>query len=233
MDSQLKQFFHSAEVTLNPGAVSTSAATTFTFPSPVFLQDGVEFAIVIMANSNKYNVRFAEIGDEDQNGNRISQQPYNGVLFKSQNASTWTADQNKDLTFVLKRAVFDISTTRIAVLRNAALPSRALVSNPLTTVANTAAQDNIITVAHRDHGHSAADSVTLQDFAATNGYTAAELNKAHTITAIARDSYTITVAAANHANAITAGNGGGTACQATEHLAWNTTASSYSTGCIT
>ena len=89
-------------------------------------------------------------------------------------------------------------------------------------MANTAAQDNIITVAHRDHGHSAGDSVTLAGFAATNGYTAAELNKAHTITAIARDSYTITVAAANHASAITAGNGGGTACQATQHLAWNT-----------
>ena len=63
-----------------------------------------------MSNSNKYNVRYAQIGDEDQNGNRISQQPYNGVLFKSQNASTWTADQNKDLTFVLKRAVFDSTT---------------------------------------------------------------------------------------------------------------------------
>ena len=46
--------------------------------------------------------------------------------------------------------------------------------------------------------------------------------KAHTIVRVARDSYTITVAAADHANAITAGNGGGTACQATQHLAWNT-----------
>ena len=40
--------------------------------------------------------------------------------------------------------------------------------------------DNIITVTHRDHSHSAGDSVTLAGFAATNGYTAAELNKAHT-----------------------------------------------------
>ena len=133
----------------------------------------------------------------------------------------------------MNRAVFDISTTRNAVLRNAALPSRALVSNPLTTVANTAAQDNIITVAHRDHGHSAGDSVTLAGFAATNGYTAAELNKAHTITAIARDSYTITVAAANHANAITAGNGGGTACQATEAFSMEYSSSNYSASCIT
>jgi hypothetical protein len=212
-----------SEVTLNPGSVNIDGTvSTFTFPSPVYLQDGVEYAIVIMANSNKYLVRYAEIGKEDQNGNRISQQPYAGVLFKSANASTWSPDQNKDLTFTLHRANFDISTTRTAVLRNAELPSRALVADPLTTVANTASQDNIITVAHRDHGHSAGDSVTLAGFAATNGYTAAELNKAHTITAIARDSYTITVAAANHANAITAGNGGGSACQATEGLEWNT-----------
>ena len=128
-----------SEVTLNPGSVNIDGTvSTFTFPSPVYLQDGVEYAIVIMANSNKYMVRYAEIGKEDQNGNRISQQPYAGVLFKSANASTWSPDQNKDLTFTLHRANFDISTTRTAVLRNAELPSRALVTDPLTTVANTA-----------------------------------------------------------------------------------------------
>ena len=272
-----------ADVTLNPGSVNIDGtATTFTFPSPVLLQEKVEYAIVIMANSNKYIVYYAQIGDEDQNGNRISQQPYNGVLFKSQNASTWTADQNKDLTFVLKRALFDISATRNCVLRNEALPSRSLINNPLTTVVSTASAANIITVAQRDHGMSANDTVTFANFAATNGYdfstattaggsfvigtqykvvalgnttqaqwntaagttgityaanslfTAAavgtgtgtvyghELNKIHTITAIARDSYTITVAGSGHIAAITAGNGGGSTCQATMHLAWNT-----------
>ena len=29
----------------------------------------------------------------------ISEQPYAGVLFKSQNGSTWTADQNEDIKF--------------------------------------------------------------------------------------------------------------------------------------
>ena len=165
-----------SDVTLNPGSVSTSGATAFTFPSPVYLQDGVEYAIVIMSNSNKYNVRYAEIGKEDQNGNRISQQPYAGVLFKSQNASTWTADQNKDLTFVLKRAVFTKDSTKNCVLRNAALPSRALVTDPLTTVASTASATNVLTVAHRDHGMAAADTVTFAGFVDTNGYLAAELN---------------------------------------------------------
>ena len=213
-------------VVLNPSSVNIDGtATTFTFPSPVYLQDGVEYAIVLMANSNKYIVRYAEIGKEDQNGNRISQQPYNGVLFKSQNASTWTPDQNKDLMFVVKRAVFDISVSRNVVLRNAVLPSRQLNSNPLTTVVSTATAANTFTVAHRDHGMSVGDSVTLAGLTATNGYAIGELNKAHTIASIARDSYTITTAAGSpggHLAAITAGNGGGTAGQATEGLGWNT-----------
>jgi hypothetical protein len=209
-----------SDITLNPSAVSTSAATTFTFASPVFLQDGIEYAIVIMSNSNKYNVRYAQIGDEDQNGNRISQQPYNGVLFKSQNASTWNADQNKDLMFTLNRAVFS-TTAKNCVLRNAALPSRQLVSNPLTTLATATSANSIFTVAHRDHGMKAGDSVTLAGFTATNGFTTGNLNDTHTITAVTRDSYTITIIAAEHGT-ITAGNGGGTTCQATQHLAWNT-----------
>ena len=218
-----------SEVVLNPGSVNIDgSATTFTFPSPVYLQDGIEYAIVIMSNSNKYNVYYAQIGDEDQNGNRISQQPYAGVLFKSQNASTWTADQNKDLTFVLKRAVFEKNTTKNAILRNAALPSRQLQANPLTTVVSAASAANTFTVAHRDHGMKAADTVTFAGFAATNGYTADELNKTHTIVSVTIDSYTITTAAGSpggHNAAITAGNGGGTTCQATQHLSWNTTRS--------
>ena len=211
-----------ADVTLNPGSVNIDGtATTFTFPSPVFLQDGIEYAFVILANSNDYTVKFAEVGAEDQSGNRISQQPYNGVLFKSANASTWTAEQGKDLTFVMHRAEFD-TTTRNAVLRNSANPSRQLQANPLTTVVAADDADSTFTVAHRDHGHAAGDSVTLAGFAATNGFEAADLNDTHTIVSVARDSYTITVAAADHANATTAGNGGGTACQATQHLAWNT-----------
>ena len=190
------------------------SATRFTFPSLVYLQDGVEYAIVIMANSNKYLVNYAQIGDEDQAGYRISQQPYNGVLFKSQNASTWTPDQNKDLRFVLNRAVFDISQSRTCVLRNDTLPSRALIKNPLTTTNNS----SDVTVAHRDHGMSIGDSVTLDECTATNGHSTANLEKSHTITAVTRDTYTFASPGTGNGTGI----GGGTDCQATQYLAWNT-----------
>ena len=203
-----------SDVTLNPGSVNIDGtATTFNFESPVFLQDGIEYAFVILANSNNYTVRYAEVGGEDQNGFRISQQPYNGVLFKSANASTWTAEQSKDLMFVMHRAVFD-TTTRNVVLRNDVLPSRSLISNPLTT---TNASTNV-TVAHRDHGHSVGDSVTLAGCTAINDHTTAHLNKTQTITAITRDSYTFVSGGTGSSTGI----GGGVACQATQGLAWNT-----------
>jgi hypothetical protein len=69
---------------------------------------------------------------------------------------------------------------------------------------------------------SVADTVTFAGFADTNGYDADELNITHTIVSIGRDSYTCTVAGGGHDAAITAGNGGGSACQATQGLAWNT-----------
>ena len=48
----------------------------------------------------------------------ISTQPYAGVLFKSQNGSTWSADQSQDLKFKLNRAVFASGSTATVDLIN-------------------------------------------------------------------------------------------------------------------
>ena len=48
------------------------------------------------------------MGETTLDGTRtVSRQPYAGVLFKSQNGSTYTADQNEDLKFTVKKAVFE------------------------------------------------------------------------------------------------------------------------------
>lgn len=105
-----------SEVVKRPSDVNTSsnatAATNFKFRSPVYLQNGTEYALVIISDSAKYKVWIAQAGEVDVNGSGlISSQPYAGVLFKSQNASTWTADQTQDLKFNLNRAVFDTGST--------------------------------------------------------------------------------------------------------------------------
>jgi len=103
-----------AEVLKPASQVSTSqdgsVATTFSFPSPVYLKPG-EYSIVLISNSNKYEVWVAEIGEKEISTNTlISEQPYVGSFFKSQNASTWTAEQTQDLKFTIKMCNFTGTT---------------------------------------------------------------------------------------------------------------------------
>ena len=80
------------------------------------------------------------MGEDDVTNDRtISEQPYAGVLFKSQNASTWTADQYEDLKFNLYKAEFAKSTTGTAVFNNSELARgnggiAELRSNPIKTL---------------------------------------------------------------------------------------------------
>ena len=94
-------------------------ATKFKFKSPVYLQSGTEYCVCIFADSAKYKIWVAQSGEFDvDNSGLISTQPYMGVLFKSQNSSTWTADQSQDLKFQLNRAVFNTTSTATLGLVN-------------------------------------------------------------------------------------------------------------------
>lgn len=158
-----------AEKTLNPDEVNISkekvsyinelgktitepsydTPTTFAFDSPVYVENGQEYAIVILSNSTKYRVWIAEVGGLVPNRNIvISKQPYNGVLFKSQNASTWTANQNQDLKFKLYRANFDKNAVANLEFTNNKLPWVYLKSDPFQTVKDK----SIIRVWHSNHG---------------------------------------------------------------------------------
>jgi hypothetical protein len=104
-----------SEITLLPKDVSISndatAVTNFRFDSPIYLSPGVEYAIVVLSNDDNYRMWLSDIGKEDvTTGEMIVKNPYTGVMFKSQNASTWTADQNKDFKFKLNRANFTTQT---------------------------------------------------------------------------------------------------------------------------
>jgi hypothetical protein len=109
-----------ATVTLTPDKVNVTDTpsledsdsdkwTDFIFDTPIYMQPG-EHSFVLLANSNKYEVYCAEIGALDAiTGRQISEQPYQGSLFLSQNGSTWEPDQNSDMTFKMFRNQF--STT--------------------------------------------------------------------------------------------------------------------------
>ena len=127
------------EKTIDAADISTSTdastATKFTFPSPVFLQNGIEYAFCVISNTDEYTMYTSRLGQTTLDGSRlISQQPYLGSMFKSQNASTWTADQNEDVKFKINRAVFTTNTTGTVNLVNDVVPVKTLRQNPITTI---------------------------------------------------------------------------------------------------
>jgi len=111
-----------------------SVATRVTFPYPIFLPPGIEYAIVLMApQSDEYRVFTARMGEKtlstqnlpDVESVRYTSQFAIGSLFKSQNGSTWTPDQYEDLKFKLYKANFT-QTEGILYLGNSDQDNRYL-----------------------------------------------------------------------------------------------------------
>ena len=193
-----------------------NTATSFTFPSPVYVQDATEYAIVLSSDSNNYKVWISQVGEKNAGTDRfISEQPYAGVFFKSQNASTWSADQTQDLKFTIHRASFETGQFRDIEFVNDTLPTMLLDKDPFRTVSGT----NKVRVSHRNHGMPENSKVTISGVSsAVSGIPAANFNTTHTVTNVEFDYYVITVAT----NATSSGNGGGSAVRATENYAYST-----------
>ena len=123
--SPISTVIPNSEVTLSPSEINLSAdgsvATPIEFESPIFLEGGNrEYALTLLSNSTKYAVYISRVGENDLiTETYVSQQPYLGSLFKSQNASIWEPSQWEDLKFTLYRA--DFLTTGTVDLYNADL----------------------------------------------------------------------------------------------------------------
>ena len=134
-----------AEATLYPENIALSldgtVATRFNFNSPVNLVAG-EYCFVVMSNSNEYEIYISVMGESTLTTppTRVTQQPYAGSMFYSQNGTTWTAQQENDIKFVLNRAVFATSGTGNFVVPDNFLTkvvaTRANASPTLTAVAD-------------------------------------------------------------------------------------------------
>lgn len=206
-----------SEVSVNPVDVNTDGTkTSFWFDAPVYLQENIEYCFVVESNSDDYKIKYATQGLEDELGHTIIKQPYNGVMFKSQNASTWTPDQKSDITFELHRAVFTTDTYYNIVMGNEELPKRSLFNNPFRTTVGS----GTITVSHNNHGMLNTDSVIINTGDSdVNGITNTLINTSHVIANVKRNSYTITIATTGLT--IVAGTAGGDGCSATQNLAYN------------
>ena len=208
-----------AEKTLYPSEISVSAnaqtATKFTFPAPVYLNPNTEYCFVLESNSNAYLTWVGQMGDFDVHTKEpIDRQPYAGVLFKSQNSSTWSPEQLQDLKFNINRCKFT-STSGKVVLENKAIPSKKLKSNPIEVI-GTGDRDRI-KVFHQSHGMYDGDSnVTISGVEGDkdNGILSATVNVTGT-------------GAANTYNGLTLTGSGGSSATVDVVLNTNTNISSF------
>ena len=90
----------------NPLWSSATDKTNFKFQSPVFLKPGL-YALVVLTDSPDYQMWVAEKGQLTTRGETVSQNPYIGTLYKSQNSMEYVPIINEDMMFVLNRCVFD------------------------------------------------------------------------------------------------------------------------------
>lgn len=152
-----EKIIRSADVTLS--TTSTLNENIVTFDSPIFLDRG-EYALCVGSPSSVWKTCVSRVGSTDHlTDKKINLQPYVGSLFKSQNASTWTAEQELDLTFKMYRATFNPAAA--ASVEFKIDPSKInftkLPENPLQLVSG----ENLMRVYHPNHGMSNGDYVTL------------------------------------------------------------------------
>jgi hypothetical protein len=208
-----------ASKTLLPSQVNTSGdgsvPTAFIFDDPVYLQEGSEYALVLTADTQSYNVYIARQG-QDVIGQpmALSKQAYTGVFLTSSNSSTWTPDQTADLKFDVYRAVFSTVNPGVVVFDNAAPMVTPLTFN---AVATTSGSNNLV-VTKQSHGLVPGDKVTINGLVTGNNINASGINGVQ-FTVLLSDVDTFTIQAPTTANAT--GSIGGSAMTLAANFPFN------------
>ena len=139
-------------VSSTPYYDSSSTYTEFVFNAPVYIQPGLLYAVIIQSNSTDYtlyygqqnSIALASTSPNSTNPSKIGAAPYVGALFESQNSITWTADQTKDLMFVLTQCVFDTTVSpTITFVVPKGLPFRKLGVNDVLHNLNQGSVSNL------------------------------------------------------------------------------------------
>ena len=142
--------------------LTAATATKFTFFSPVYVQENIEYALVVKTSLPDYKIWTTNLGEAEIGGSRtVSTQPHTGVLFKSSNDSGWAESPSEDLKFTMRAAKFTTGTDGTVTLRNDAALLKQLPTDPLTfTNGNTELKVNT----HFPHGmYSTSNNVTIRD----------------------------------------------------------------------
>ena len=179
-------------------SIDGSAATTFKFAAPIYLQDGETYALVVKTDQPGLKIFVSELGQTDLiTNNVIGAQPLTGSLYLSQNSIEFEINPLLDMKFNLRKAEFDTSVVSNVTFRTSPLSTYTLPLNPFEITPGT----NKIRVFAPNHGFIAGETVVISGVADGNygtsssatGIPATLFNRAHTVfgSGIDKDSFII------------------------------------------
>lgn len=115
--SKVVVYPENVKISETPYYENSDTYTEFKFAIPVYIRSNIFYALVIQSNSSEYVLWAADMGDlplassvlatNTSQLTKIAKSPYIGSFFESQNGQTYTADQTKDLMFVINRCKFN------------------------------------------------------------------------------------------------------------------------------
>jgi hypothetical protein len=149
-------------VVKDPASINTSengsVATQFQFQSPIYLQDGETYAIVVKTDEPGCQLFISELGQTDLvTNNVITRQPLTGSLYMSQNSQEFEINPLFDMKFILRKAVFDTSASVNVPLKAVSPSTYTLPLNPFEITTNT----NKVRVFAPNHGFVDGDKVVI------------------------------------------------------------------------
>ena len=138
--SKVVLYPNQVKVSSTPHYLDPNAYTEFVFECPVYIKPGELYAFIVKSSSTDYYLYYGEQNKDalkstskanytdvtPTTASKINSAPYVGSLFESQNGITWTADQTKDLMFVITKCVFSTSTVSVPFTVPKNLPYRKL-----------------------------------------------------------------------------------------------------------
>lgn len=144
----------------------SSVSTKIIFDGLVYLKENTKYAICVLTNSKKYKLFFAKTGKLDILTNtKIEENTYAGILYKSQNTTTWNSSKFEYLKFILNKAKFNIKNSSKIILHNNNVKNSVIVKNILSLTKNS----NIINVTLNNHAyHNTQNTVNIQNVISEN-----------------------------------------------------------------
>lgn len=184
--------------------------TKFTFPAPVFAEEGTMLCFVVISDSTDYRVHVSRLGEQALDGSGvISKQPHVGILFKSANNFAWTAEQTEDMKFNIYRQDFDNTKPAEVYFVNDSKDDNQMLQQKINIgigAIETTANSSLVKIHAPNHGlvdsanFSAYNVVGIDGLLSTTlyggttdatGFRGGKINGFHTVVAYDADSFTI------------------------------------------